>query len=121
MVTRQTAQVDAEHAVCHLRLAVGLWPEGGAEAKLDSGHREELRPKRAGEDRVTVAHDRAWQTVETHDVVEERLGDRQCCVWMAEGNEVRHLGEAIHDGQYHGFATDLGKPFDEVHGDVGPN
>jgi hypothetical protein len=34
---------------------------------------------------------------------------------VAEGDEVRVLGEAVDDGEDDGFPVDLGKAFNEIH------
>jgi hypothetical protein len=59
--------------------------------------------------------------VELDDVVEEGLGDGERCVRVAQGNEVRHLGEPVDDGEDHRLAADLRKSLDEVHGNVTPD
>jgi len=63
MITCETAEVDAQNAVSNLRLAVCLRPECRAEAELDTSECEKLRPELAGEDRVSIAHNRARETV----------------------------------------------------------
>jgi hypothetical protein len=54
------------------------------------------------------------------DVVEEGFGDRRGGVGVAEGNEVRLLGEPVHHSQDDRLAVDPGKSFDEVERDVAP-
>jgi hypothetical protein len=40
---------------------------------------------------------------------------------VAEGDEVRILGEAVDDSKDHRLPMDLREALDEVHGDVGPH
>jgi hypothetical protein len=40
---------------------------------------------------------------------------------MCEGNEMAILAEPVHHGEYDRLATDTGKRFHEVEGDVRPN
>ena len=59
--------------------------------------------------------------MEPHNLVEERLGNRGGAVGVAEGDEMCILGEAINHRENHRFASDLGKAFNKIHGDVGPD
>ena len=56
--------------------------------------------------------------METHDAVEESVGDRSRHVRVAEGDEVRVLGEPVDDGEDDRLSVDLGKALDEVHRDI---
>jgi hypothetical protein len=49
--------------------------KGGAHAQLNTSQPEEVTPKVACEDRVSIAHDRLWKTVQADNVGEERTGD----------------------------------------------
>lgn len=97
----EPAQVDVEDAVGHLRLAIHLRVAGRAEAELDAGETEQLRPKGAGEHRIPLAHYGTGQSMEANDLVKEGLGDRRRTVQVAKGDEMRILGEAIDHRQYH--------------------
>ena len=55
------------------------------------------------------------------DAGEEGACHRSRSVGMAEGDEVRVLGEAINHREDDGLPAHLGQPFDEVHGDVRPH
>jgi hypothetical protein len=52
-----------------------------------------------GEDRVTVADDGGWEPVEANDALKEGPINGRGGVRMAEGDEVRILGEAVDDGE----------------------
>jgi hypothetical protein len=73
--------------------------EGRAHAKSDARHLEQVTPHMIGEDRVTVADDGGWEPVEANDALKEGPIDGRGGVRMAEGNEVRILGEAVDDGE----------------------
>ena len=55
------------------------------------------------------------------DAVEEGARDRRRCVRVAEGDDVRVLGEAVHHGEDDRLPMYLGELLDEVHGDVRPH
>ena len=55
------------------------------------------------------------------DAVEECARDRRRRVRVAEGDEVRVLGEAVHHGEDDRLPMYHGEPLDEVHGDVRPH
>ena len=59
--------------------------------------------------------------MEAHDVVAERPGNGDSSVWVAERNEMRVLGEAIHHGEHQRFATGTRKPLHKIHRDVRPD
>ena len=59
--------------------------------------------------------------MQTNNVVEECTCDRGSGVGLGEGDEVRILGESVDHRENDGFATDLGQPLDEVHGDIRPH
>lgn len=98
-----------------------VWVEGLVEAHCHLGKVEVLFPERAREHRVAVADDGTRQPVEVDDVVEEGLSDGDGGVGMAEGDEMRVLGEAADDGDHLRLAIHTRKPLDEVHDYVGPH
>lgn len=53
--------------------------------------------------------------------LKEGTGDRRRRVWVAEGDEVRVLGERVDNGEDDEFPVDLGEALDEVHRDVCPH
>lgn len=94
-ITCDTAQIHSNHLVDHLRLTVCLRMERCAHAQGDARHLEEVMPHMAGADRIPVADDRRREAVEPYNAVEERPGDRDGGVGVAERDEVGVLGEAI--------------------------
>ena len=102
-------------------MAVRLRPERRAEAELDAGKCEELHPELAREDRVPIAHNRARETMEPYDLVEEDPGDGCSSVGVADRNEVGVFGEAVDDGEDDRFPANVREALDEVHGDVRPD
>jgi hypothetical protein len=98
-----------------------LRPERRTEAELDAGKCEQLRPKLAGEDRISVAHNRARETVKADDLVEEDSSDGRRSVGVADRDEVSIFGEAVDYGEDDRFSTNTREVLDEVHGDVRPN
>lgn len=66
--------------------------EGGAKAELDIGQAEELRPQFVGEDWIPVAHNRSWDVVKAHHMIEEGSSDGHGSVGVAEHDEVCILG-----------------------------
>ena len=59
--------------------------------------------------------------METYDAVKESVGDQSRRVRVAEGDEVRVLGEPVDNGEDDGLSVDLGKALDEVHRDIRPH
>lgn len=59
--------------------------------------------------------------METDDGVEERLGDEERRIWVAERHEMDHLGETIHNREHHRFTFDPRESLDEIQGDVAPH
>jgi hypothetical protein len=59
--------------------------------------------------------------MEFDNALKERLSNGERSVWVAQGNEVRHLGEAVDDREHNRLAADLGKSFNEIHGNVAPD
>jgi len=70
-IASQAAEVDAQDAVGHLRLPVGLRMERGAEAELDTGQLEELLPEGTREHRVSITYNGAGDAVETNNLIKE--------------------------------------------------
>jgi hypothetical protein len=58
--------------------------------------------------------------MQADDVGEERTGHRSRRVRMPQQDEMGELGELIHHRQDDGLAIDVGKSFNEVHGNVYP-
>ena len=56
-----------------------------------------------------------------NNAIKESSGDQRYRVWVAERDEMCILGEAIDHREDNRLAPDFKKPFDEVHGDVGPH
>ena len=120
-VTSKAPQVHHDDAVSDLGLAVCLWVESRTTQELYTSKLEQFLPKAAGEDRVTIAHNRTRKAMKPDDVLEESSSHRLCGVGVTQGDEMSHLGEAVNDGQDDRLATDPREPFHEVHGDVAPN
>ena len=96
-IPRETAEVHAQHLVDGLGLAICLRVESYAHAQLDAGLLEEIPPHSAREHRITIADNRLGETVEAHDVAEERACDRHCCIGMTQRNEVRGFRLVINE------------------------
>jgi len=94
--------------------------ERRAHQQLDAGEAEQLSLEVAGDDKVTVTDNGRWKPVEAHDVGEECSGDGRGSVGVAERDEVRELGEAIHHREDHRLGPHLWEALDEVHGYVAP-
>ena len=62
-----------------------------------------------------------WEPMQTNNAVEECTCNRSGGVWMAEGDEVRVLGESVDHRENDGFTADLGRALDKIHRDVRPN
>jgi hypothetical protein len=120
-VTSEATKVHCDDLVDRLRLAIGLWVECRGQLQLYSGHGEELRPKFAGEDGISVADYGAWNHVEPHNVVKERPHHRRRRAGVPERNEMCIRGEAVDDRQHNGLAIDVGETFHEVHHHVSPH
>jgi len=82
--------------------------EGRAETQLDARVTEEVPPHPTSEDRVTVSYDGLWKAVEPNNVVEEGAGDGHGSVRVPQRDEVRVLGEPVHDGEDDALAVHLG-------------
>jgi len=120
-VTCDTPKIHCDDLIDHLRLTVCLRVEGRAHAERDAGHLEEVTPHMTGENRVPVADDGRREPMQTNNAVEECTCNRGDRVGMAEGDEVRVLGESINHHENDRFATDLGQALDRIHRDVRPN
>lgn len=54
-----------------LCLTIGLWMIGGRHAKLNASQREQVLPKLAGENVVTVRHYSGWHSMEAINLIEK--------------------------------------------------
>lgn len=58
--------------------------------------------------------------MEFPDVINKELGSGGCGAFSVAGDEVSHLGQAIHDNHYAVVSAGFLKPSDEVNGDIRP-
>ena len=98
-----------------------MWSERRAETQFDAGEGEQLRPKLAGEHRISVAHNGAREAVKPDDLVEEDPGDGHGGVGVADHDEVHVLGEPVDDGEDDQFPANVRETLDEVHGYIRPH
>jgi hypothetical protein len=78
-VAGETMKVHCNHLVICLRLAIGLWMGSCGQMQLHPCHGEELRPKFACEDGVSVADYGTGNPVEPNNDVEERPRHMSLC------------------------------------------
>ena len=64
-------QVHLEEDIDALGLSIRLGVEACRELDIGPQHLEELRPKTAGEPRVSVAHNAPWNSLKLHNVLDE--------------------------------------------------
>ena len=120
-VAGEAPQVHGDGLVHRLRLAIRLRMEGRAETQLDARLTEEVPPHPTSENRVAVADDGLRKSVEPNNVVEEGAGVGRGGVRLPQRDEVRVLGEPVHDGEDDALAVHLGQGLDEVDGNIRPN
>jgi hypothetical protein len=94
--------------------------ERRGEVKLDTGECKQLPSKFTCEDRIPIADNGAWKSVEADNVGEERPGHRGRRIGMAQRNEMGELGESVDHCQNDRLAVDLREALHEIHDYVSP-
>jgi hypothetical protein len=88
---------------------------------LNAGQLEEIAPHVSSEHRIAVTDNRRRKSMEANNTFEESLSNGEGRVWMAQRNEMRILGEAIHDRQDDALAINPWEALNEIHRDVCPH
>ena len=88
------------HALVHaLCLPIRLRVIRGAHPQLNSSQCKQLFPQITGEHSVTIGNQRGRQLVQLVHMVQEGLGNREGCKWMAQWDEVSKLGIFVDNHQ----------------------
>ena len=108
-------------AVRSLGLAIGLRMVGGREGEGGAEVIMEGPPKGTCKTGITIGHNGLWESMEFEDVREKERGKRGGIDVGGGGDEVTHLGEAVHNGEDGVMAEGCEREgCDEVHGDAFP-
>ena len=89
--------------------------------ELGASEAHELLPQDGSEHQVLIQDDGLRDTVQAHDVGEERLHHGLSRVGMRQWNKMAVLTVTVDNGEDDRFSPDTGQRLNEVHPDVGPN
>ena len=114
-------EVHGDDAIDGLRLPIRLRMEGRTHVQACPRGGKQSLPKARSENHIPVRNDGCGKPMKSDNVGEEGFSNRLRSVRMRQGDEMRILGETVHNGQYHTFAAHLRKCLNEIHGDVFPH
>ena len=81
-------------------LSVRLWMVSCRHLQVSAEQSEKRAPKSRSKLGITVGNDGSWHAVVLEHLSIEEFGNLRCCVLLLARNEVRPLGELVHDDEY---------------------